>query len=255
MLELYHAEPVANSVKVLICLKEKGVEFSSHYVNLLLFEQHAPEYLAVNPDGVVPTLVHDGAAITESSVINEYLDDVFPDPPLRPTDPVERARMRIWTKYIDDYFGPAASRIGWHFLLHPIASRLSPEEREQRLSRIPMADRREKWATIAGTSFTAEQLADARRQVLEGVGKLEALLRNHLWTAGATFSLSDIASYCVAPALPRLAPDAVNRDATPRIMDWLDAMNERPAVKAALAMPNKVPETLAALGFPPPTPR
>ena len=255
MLELYHAEPVANSVKVLICLKEKGVEFSSHYVNLLLFEQHAPEYLAVNPDGVVPTLVHDGAAITESSVINEYLDDVFPDPPLRPTDPVERARMRIWTKYIDDYFGPAASRIGWHFLLHPIASRLSPEEREQRLSRIPMADRREKWATIAGTSFTAEQLADARHQVLEGVGKLEALLRNHLWTAGATFSLSDIASYCVAPALPRLAPDAVNRDATPRIMDWLDAMNERPAVKAALAMPNKVPETLAALGFPPPAPR
>ncbi|MDB6008734.1 MAG: glutathione S-transferase, partial [Gammaproteobacteria bacterium] len=52
MLKLYHAEPVANSVKVLICLKEKRREFVSHYVNLLRFEQHEPEYLAINPDGV-----------------------------------------------------------------------------------------------------------------------------------------------------------------------------------------------------------
>jgi glutathione S-transferase len=252
MLELYHAEPVANSVKVLICLKEKGVEFTSHYVNLLRFEQHSPEYLAINPDGVVPALVDDGATVTESSVINEYLDDVFVDPPLRPSDPIERARMRIWTKYIDDYFGPAASRIGWHFLLHPIASRLSPEEREARLSRIPMADRREKWATVAGSSFTPDQLTEARRQVLEGVARMERMLRDRPWTAGASYSLSDIASYCVVPGLPRLAPEAVNAQATPRIIEWLGAMNERPAVQAALAMPNKVPETLAALGLQPP---
>lgn len=251
VLELYHAEPVANSVKVLICLKEKNLAFVSHYINLLMFEQHSPEYIAVNPDGVVPTLVHDGVRITESSVINEYLDDAFPAPPLRPSDPVERARMRIWTKYIDDYFGPAASRIGWHFLLHPIASRLSAEEREARLSSIPMADRREKWATVAGASFTPEQLADSRRQILDGVARMERLLSGQAWTAGGTYSLSDIASYCVVPGLPRLAPEAVNRQATPRIMDWLDAMNERPAVKAALEMPNKVPETLAALGLSP----
>jgi hypothetical protein len=61
MLELYHAEPVANSMKVLLCLKEKGIEFTSHYVDLLRFEQHQPEFVAINPNGQVPVLVHDGA--------------------------------------------------------------------------------------------------------------------------------------------------------------------------------------------------
>ena len=248
MLELYHAEPVANSVKVLICLKEKGREFASHYVNLLRFEQHSPEYLAINPDGIVPTLIHDGATITESSVINEYLDEIFPDPPLKPAAPLERARMRTWTKYVDDYFGPAASRIGWHFLLHPIASRLSPAEKEQRLARIPLRDRREKWATVAGRSFTPEQLTEAREQIAEGVRRMESLLQGRAWIAGETYSLGDIASYCVVPGLPRLAPDLVNPGRTPRIVAWLAAMNARPAAQAALAMPNKVGETLAALG-------
>jgi glutathione S-transferase len=253
MLELYHAEPVANSVKVLICLKEKRREFVSHYVNLLRFEQHAPEYLAINPDGVVPTLLHDGVAITESSVINEYLDEVFPDPPLKPEGPRERAHMRIWTKYVDDYFGPAASRIGWHFLLHPIASRLSPEEKKQRLARIPLRDRREKWATVADRSFTPAQLSEARDQIGEGVRRLESLLQRRAWIAGDTYSLGDIASYCVVPGLSRLAPEVVNPIITPRIVEWLAAMNVRPAVQAAVAMPNKVGETLAALGVTLPT--
>jgi len=249
MIDLYHAEPVANSVKVLICCFEKGVDFASHYVNLLAFEQHDPAYTAINPDGIVPTLVHDGAVITESSVINEYLDDVFPDPPLKPADPVERARMRIWTKYIDDYFGPHGSRIGWHFLLHPLARKLGEDAMAERIAKIPMADRREKWATIAKQSFTPEQLDESRGYLAEGVRRLEALLRRSEWTAGASYSLSDIATYCVAPALPRLMPERVNAQATPRILEWLAAMNARPAVQKALAMPNKVPETLAAAGL------
>jgi len=249
MLELYHAEPVANSVKVLICLKEKRQDFNSHYVNLLRFEQHEPKYLAVNPDGIVPTLVHDGSVITESSVINEYLDEIFPEPPLKPRDPVECARMRIWTKYVDDYFGPAGSRIGWHFLLHPIASRLSAAERDVRLARVPMRDRREKWATVAASSFTESQLAEARAQIEEAVNRMESLLARSQWTAGDTYSLSDIASFSVVPGLQRLAHGVLGQQSTPGILRWLDAMNRRPAVQSALAMPNKVPETLAALGL------
>lgn len=249
MITLYHAEPIANSVKVLICLFEKGVAFESRYVNLLNFEQHAPEYLAINPDGIVPTLVDDGAVITESTVINEYLDDRFPTPPLKPADPAERARMRIWTKWLDDYFGPHVSRLGWHFLLHPLAKRLGGEAMADRIARIPMADRREKWATVAGASFSEAQLDESRAWVAEGVRRLEDRLRRSEWTAGDSYSLADIATYCVAPSLPRLIPAAVNERDTPRIVEWLAAMNARPAVARALAMPNKVPETLKAAGL------
>ena len=101
MLELYHAEPAANSLKCLHCLKENGLEFVSHYVDLLRFEQHSPEFVRINPNGQVPVLIHDGSIVTESTVINEYLDDVFPAVSLRPENPVERARMRIFSKFVD----------------------------------------------------------------------------------------------------------------------------------------------------------
>src|SRR5271169_1413380 len=161
MLELYHAEPAANSMKPLIALFEKGLEFKSHYVNLLTFEQHEPWFVKLNPNGQVPVLVHDGATITESTVINEYLDDVFPNLPLRPADPVERARMRIWNKYVDEYFCPALSMIGWHVMVRRIASAIDKNELARVLERIPLAEQRQKWATVAGDSFTEEQLADS----------------------------------------------------------------------------------------------
>jgi glutathione S-transferase len=68
MLHLYHAEPVANSMKSLLCLREKGLDFASHYVDLLRFEQRGEDFVKLNPNGQVPVLVHDGAVITESTV-------------------------------------------------------------------------------------------------------------------------------------------------------------------------------------------
>jgi len=76
MLDLYHAEPAANSLKVLLAIKEKGVPFTSHFVNLHEFQQHEPWYVKINPNGQVPALIHAGKVITESTVINEYLDEV-----------------------------------------------------------------------------------------------------------------------------------------------------------------------------------
>ena len=106
MLELYHAGLTACSKKVRLCLKEKGLDYVSHYMELGKFAQHNPEYVKLNPNGLVPTLVHDGVPIIESTVINEYLDDVFPEVPLRPKDPVERARARVWGKLADEALGP-----------------------------------------------------------------------------------------------------------------------------------------------------
>lgn len=248
MLELYHAEPVANSMKVLICLKEKQLDFVSHYVNLLLFEQHAPEFVAMNPNGQVPVLLHDGNIITESTVINEYLEDVFPDIPLRPADPFWRAKMRIWSKFVDEYFCPALSMIGWHVMVRSIAQSLDEDRLEEVLSRIPLKEQRDKWATVAGDSFTEEQLADSRRKLGVSIGKMEAILSGSEWLAGPDYSLADLNSYSMVAGVERLHPEFLNRDETPRSWQWLKNMEGRRGVQAAQAMPNKVPETLRAIG-------
>ena len=93
MIELYHWEPNANSGKPIIALYEKGVDFVSHYTDLLNFDQHKPEYLKMNPLGTIPTLVHDDMVFAESTQMCEYIDAAFDGPPLRPADPMERWRM------------------------------------------------------------------------------------------------------------------------------------------------------------------
>jgi glutathione S-transferase len=248
MLELYHAEPVANSMKVLLCLKEKGLEFTSHYVDLLRFEQHQPEFVAINPNGQVPVLVHAGAIITESTVINEYLEDVFTEVALRPSDPVERARMRIWSKFVDEYFCPALSMIGWHTLVRRVARSLNKNELDEVLARIPLQEQRDKWATIAGESFTEAQLAESRRKLGVSIQRMEAILKGSPWLAGRSYSLAEVNSYSMVAGVPRLFPELMNEQLTPRAVEWLARMNERPAVKAALAMPNKVPQALRTFG-------
>jgi glutathione S-transferase len=248
MLELYHAEPVANSMKVLICLKEKQLQFASHYVNLLLFEQHEPAFVAINPNGQVPVLVHDGNVITESTVINEYLEDVFPEVRLRPADPLWCARMRIWNKFVDDYFCPALSMIGWHRMLRRVAQSLDKDQLDEVLAKIPLKRQREKWATVAGESFTEAELAESRRRLGISIGKMEAMLTESTWLAGPDYSLADLNTYSMVAGVRRMHAELLDEAVAARTLDWLRRMEERPGVQAAMAMPNKVPETLRTFG-------
>jgi len=246
MLDLYHAEPAANSLKSLIAIKEKGVPFNSHFVNLHQFEQHEPWFVKVNPNGQVPALVHDGKVITESTVINEYLDDSFEGPPLRPADPYWRARMRIWTKFVDEYFCPALSFIAWHHMIHNITDKLTPEEFEAKVARIPLKEQQDKWRTAARQGYTKEQLDNWGRQVRTSIERMEKQLGETAWLAGDQFSLADVSCFAMASGMPRMSPALVNPKDTPNFMRWHGRMESRPGVQAALAMPNPVRDTLEA---------
>lgn len=228
-------------MKVLLYLKEKGLEFESRYVDLLRFEQHEPDFLKINPNGQVPVLVHDGRVVTESSIIDEYLEDAFPDNPMRPADPHRRARMRIIVKFIDDYALPALSVIGWHLMLRKVASTIDSETFDALMERVPLKEQRDKWRTIAGDSFSPEMLEDSYRKLGVAARRLDDELAEHPWLAGPDYSLADINAYTLAAALPARVPEIANPGQTPRLCDWLDRMAVRPAVQAALAMPNKVP--------------
>ena len=246
MLELYHYEPTANSMKPLLCLAEKGLPYESHYVDLHNFEQHSAEFVRINPNGQVPVLIHDGAIVNESTVINEYLEDVFPEVRFRPEDPVARAHMRIWSKFVDEYFCPALSKIGWSVLVPKIAARLESGELEEALKKVPLEEQKQKWRDAAAESWTKEELDDCRRKVTESIRRMEKILETAPWLAGAEYSLADINSYSMVAAVPRLVPAAMNDEVSPRSVEWLARMNERPAVKAALATSRTADEPLVA---------
>ena len=100
MLELYHADSSVCAQKVRLALAEKGLEWSGHLLDLMAGDQFRPDYLQINPGAVVPTLIHDGQVIGESTLINEYLDDAFPASPLRPADPLARMTMRLFAEQV-----------------------------------------------------------------------------------------------------------------------------------------------------------
>ena len=235
MLTLYHWEPNANSGKPMLALAEKGVAYESHYLDLLSFDQHKPEYLRINPDGTIPAMVHEGRVLTESTPMMEYVDESFPGPPLRPADPKERWRMRWWMRFFDSYFAPSLSMIGWSVFVGPAVRKRDPRELEAAIERIPLESRRIAWRKAMFNEFGADELAESRRRVAFATDVLERHLSVHPWVAGTSYSLADINGFNLGYALPLSQPERCNDERTPHIMEWLRAIYERPATQATWA--------------------
>jgi glutathione S-transferase len=107
-LELYGAPQSTCSQRVRFVLNAKGLAFEEHKLDLFSGDQLKPDYLKLNPNGLVPTLLHDGAPVIDSSVIMEYLEEVFPaGRTFVPADPLSRARMRALIRFIDELPTPA----------------------------------------------------------------------------------------------------------------------------------------------------
>ncbi len=243
MLELYHWEPNAASARVMITLKEKGLDFQSRYVDVLGFEQHAPEFLKLNETGETPVLTHDGEPFIESSFICEYLNEAFPGAALMPADPYARWQARTWQKYVDDHLAAAVSDLAWNALGAP-ALEARDRSPAAAVERIPDRIRRAVWSeALAG--YSEDQLAKTRGRVETTISQMETDLDGHDWLAGDSFSLADIAVFSYANYLPRVTPDLVNERTAPRTMAWLKRVASRPAVKAALDMA-RTPDPFAA---------
>jgi glutathione S-transferase len=237
-LKYYHAEPIANSLKSMIPLFEKALPFESVYVDLHKFEQHSDWFVAINPEGQVPVLDHDGVIITHTTVINEYLEDVFPGVPLRPRDPVGAARMRYWNKFVDEHVMNHVSMHGWHRMVGIIARSVESGEFEQLLERIPLPDQRKKWLD-ARSGFSESDLANASAKIEYAVDKVEAQLALTPWLAGEDYTLADINFYChCGMMVERMFPEMMIAQRAPRLVAWRERMTARPAVRAALDMPD-----------------
>jgi glutathione S-transferase len=140
MLELYHSINSVCAQKVRIALAEKGLPYEEHLMTLG-GDQFDPAYMKLNPNAVVPTLIHDGQPLIESSVILYYLDEAFPERPLMPAPPLARARVRLFNKLIDEYVHNSCTILTFATAFRPGLLKLSPEEREAGLAKAPSKQR------------------------------------------------------------------------------------------------------------------
>lgn len=234
---LYHAWPSSASRRVRFCLEEKGIPYTGVLVSLTDLEQHSPAYLKLNPNGVVPTLVHQGKLVIESTVINEYIDTVRPEPPLRPSDPHEAARMRIWTKYTDEVVIRAFQVITWNRIMHPVARVWNDEQMKEHLQHIPMPERREDWRRMARRPFTEEERELAVTSLRHMLKKMEQALADGPWLAGAAFSLADVNMTPYAVRFHELEEHGVSLGCYPATAAWFERIRARPAMARARIEP------------------
>jgi len=234
MLELYHNAMSTCSQKVRIALAEKGQAWEGHHLNLRARDQHRPDYLKLNPNGVVPTLVHDGRVIVESAVINEYIDQVFGGTKLRPADAYDRARMRLWTKQLDEGLHAASATISAciAFRYQFMDGKTDAQIRETLDGYIDPAKRaRMSENVLEGVKSTYFRAAILRvRRMLDD---METRLQDGPWLAGGTYSLADIA---VTPYVTRVDHLQLGGQiaARPHLADWYARIRARPSYDLAL---------------------
>lgn len=227
MIELYLNWNAVCAMKVVLLCAEKGLQPVIRHIDLSKFEQHAPEYLKLNPGGVVPTLVHEGNVILESTVMLEYLEDRFPETSLRPEDPADRARMRMWGKIVDDQVHPSIRPVTFTQIVTARAQAMSEEDRTAMLARTPKKEIADLWKRVATSPYTDEELGHYLHKIEDALDRMEAGLQHADWLVGGAYSLADIG---MTPYLRRL--DQLDKSALwqarPLVVKWYDRVKARP---------------------------
>ncbi|MBO20897.1 MAG: glutathione S-transferase [Rhodospirillaceae bacterium] len=231
-LELYHLDHSTCSQKVRICLAEKGVDWVSRPVDFAVRENLSPEYLAINPNGVVPAFMHDGTAIIESTVMCEYLEEVWPDEPrLSPSDPKKRANMRAWLRFIDEVPSMAVRVPSFQNVFLDRFKAMSAEEYAAFRDSNPL--RRDFFMRMNHTGFSDDEYGNAMLQLRATVGRMEeALTEEGPWLIGSQFTVADI---CVAPLFERMDELGLSDmwcDA-PAVADWFARIKARSSFQTA----------------------
>jgi len=251
-LELYHAPQSTCSQKVRIGLAEKRLDWTERRVNLAKNEQLRPEYLALNPNGVVPTLVHDGKVIVDSSVILEYLDEVFPEVRLSPADPARRAEMRSWMRFFEEVPTPAIRVPSFHMALAHRFHELDEETFRKTQSDVRPV-RKNFYRRMGPHGFSDEDVAAALDELKRTIERMEKALAAGPWLLGDDYTLADIV---VTPSIDRMNDLGLSSawSDKPRVAAWYARMQARPAFKQAYMPGSRLSEfmTIKSLSVPVP---
>ena len=232
VLELYHNINSVCAQKVRIALKEKGQEVTEHLLTLQ-GDQNDPAYMKLNPNGVVPTLVHDGNVILESSLILYYVDEAFPNPPLMPKAPVARHRVRLYNKLIDEYMHNACTIITFATAFRPRFLKMAREQWLAEINKAPLKRRAEYKRSVIEHGLDLEFVIDALGQHQKMIAWMADDLKRGPYLAGDTFTNADCAVIPYILRLELLKLGAMWQQ-HPAVGEWWARVRERPSVKAAI---------------------
>ena len=235
MLKLYKAGNSICTQKVLIVLDEKGLDFETQEINLFKNEQYNAEYLKLNPKGVVPTLEHDGGVVIESTLICEYLDEVFLYPRLMPEDAQKKAELRLWSKAIDEGIFEATRELSFSAIFREKMKNMSPNQRETRFRNVGDPGRRARYVSTFHDGVESQY-------VLEGIANYEKLFKNmetvlahgKPWILGDDYSLADISLSPYVARLKYLTLLDIWIEERPLVAAWWKRASRRPSFLVAV---------------------
>jgi glutathione S-transferase len=236
MLELYHNNISVCAQKVRVVLAEKSLPWTNHHLSLARGEQLTAEFKTMNPRGVVPVLVHDGNTIVESSVICAYLDEVFPNSPLMPKNPVERATMRLWCKLPDDFLHMACATVSFAISFGQQLKKQAGNGLEERLMKMPDPARRERQRALIEKGIETPFFRDHIKVFEKTFGEIETQLGKTKWLASDMFTLADIEITPYVERIDRLGLAGMWQD-RPRLADWFKRIKARSSFKAISDFP------------------
>ena len=224
---LYNAPQSTCSQRVRFVLNAKGLPFEEVRLNLLAGDQLEPGYLRLNPNGVVPTLDHDGHIVIDSNVINEYLDEIFPAPRLAPESAHARARMRSLMHFIDEMPAAAVRVPTFNLAFLPGFRNMSPEEFRAFAESKPL--RREFMLGMGQSGFPQSEMDAALARLRRSWQRMDAEIgaSGGPWLLGRQLTLADVAAM---PALVRMHDlGLAHWQDLPRIEAWFEAIRAHAA--------------------------
>ncbi len=233
MLYLYHGTTSVCAIKVRLTIAEKALPWQGEVLWLQRGDQYRPDYLKLNPNAVVPTLVHDDKVIVESTVIMEYLDETFPEIPLMPRDPYARSQVRLWLKRVDElhvHCGTITTAVAFrgYFM------RQTPDGRDAYVARALDPVKRERLQRIMDNGLAAPEATDAARRFDEFVGAMDSALAQSHYLVGNSFTLADAAAIPYINRADMLGLAGLWENRRLHVANWYARMRQRPIFNSAI---------------------
>ena len=252
--------------KVRITMRAKGLSWEPVKVDLFKTEQYDPKYLKLNPKGVVPTLVHNGKSIIESTLICEYIDETFKQPPYFPAEPWRQSRMRLWSKMVDEGLHDGVAEISFSAMFRERMKNMPPEVREKRFRNVGDPRRTDRFKSTHEYGVKSPFVAHGIAAYERALQTLESTLTEHKGPRilGSDPTLADINLMPYAARLDYLELLDLWIKDRPHTKAWWNATRDRPSFKSGLhdliseaefsemkthgpKIANEVAETIAAL--------